>query len=100
MAIRTCGISEVIALTMFGSGTKAPDLNLSHHLALAIRAPCDNGYAAARPFVREHLIVQGGHRHDADDVVRLRLVAAIDDVALLFVGEHRIGGRRTVRPGR
>ena len=29
-----------------------------------------------------------------------QVVAAIDDVALLFVGEHRIGGRRTVRPGR
>ena len=87
---------------IFGSGTKAADLGAacSKNLACAIHAPYDNGYAAARPFVREHLIVQGRHRHDADDVVCSRLVAAVDDVALLFVGEHRIGGRRTARPDR
>jgi hypothetical protein len=47
-----------------------------------------------------NFLVECGHRHDADDVVGLRLVAPIDDVALLLVrkdGSRRGGAIRARR---
>src|SRR5690242_18745700 len=40
-----------------------------------------------------HLFVERRNRHFSDDVVRLGLVAEVDDVALLLVGENRRGSR-------
>src|SRR5262249_16647523 len=39
--------------------------------------------------LQDHFLIECGHRHLADDVIRLRLIATVDNVSLLLVGEHR-----------
>ena len=59
--------------------------------------------AAAQPYIfarrtwfPNKLPIKGSDRHLTDYVVRLRLVATVNDIAFLFVGKHRIGGRGAI----
>src|SRR5262249_59276340 len=38
-------------------------------------------------FLLVHLAIQAGHRHFTDNVVGMRLIAAVDDVAFLLVSK-------------
>ena len=42
--------------------------------------------------LRKHLTIERGHRHLANDIVRLCLIATVDDVSLPLIGEDRSGG--------
>src|SRR5260370_4232715 len=52
--------------------------------------------AIGRGLLGKHLIVQAGNRHLSADIVSLRLLGGLDDVALLLVCQHRCCGRRPV----
>src|SRR5262249_48185169 len=43
-----------------------------------------------------HLFVKRGHRHDADDVVSVGFVTAVDNVSPLLVSQHGSGGAWTI----
>jgi hypothetical protein len=59
---------------------------------VARRAPA--GFWCLLPI--EHVLVERGHCHFADDIVLAGLIAGIDDPALLLVGKHGCRRRRPV----
>jgi hypothetical protein len=48
-------------------------------------------------FPGPHLLIEPRHRHFADDVVGLRLVVAVNNIAFVLEGEHGLDGGRSVK---
>ena len=74
-------------------------------MPVAVAGASEAAQAWMRPALSRHdlpvaqLAIHRCNRHHADDIVLLRLIGVVNDMASLLEGQHGGGGARTVKAG-